>query len=340
MHPFKLERAETLDEIPGFVSAGGSEREVPVRADVQFIAGGTNLVDYARLDIARPGTLVDLNSLRDSGLRRIEADEDGLRLGALVRMSEAEEHDAVRKHYPVIAESLRLAASPQIRNMASLAGNVLQRTRCEYFRATGWACNKREPGSGCAAIGGVDRLHAVLGTSEHCIATYPGDLAQALVALDAMVEIEGRNGVRKIPVAELHRLPDDTPHVETVLRPADVITAITLPAAPWTARSHFVKVRDRTSYAFALVSVAVALELEGETVREARIALGGVATVPWRARRAEDVLRGRTLDERTAGLAADAAFAGARPGRHNTFKVDIGKATVVHALMETKRMQV
>lgn len=339
MRPFRYERASSLSEIAGLHGSGPSDREPPPRASTQFVAGGTNLVDYMKLDVSRPGTVVDLNGLGDAALRRIDVTDAGLRLGALVRMSEAEEHEAVRRHYPVIAESLSLAASPQVRNMASLAGNILQRTRCEYFRETTWRCNKREPGSGCSAIGGFDRQHAVLGTSEHCIATYPGDLAQALIALDAMVEIEGSHGLRKIRFAELHRLPGDTPHVETVLRSSDLITAITVPAGPWTDRSHFLKVRDRTSYAFALASVAVAIEMTGETVHEARVALGGLATVPWRARAAEE-LRGRTLDEQVAGLAAEAAFADARPGRHNAFKVELGKAAVVQALMETKRMQV
>lgn len=340
MRPFRLERAATLPELARLTAGRRLSQRPPVQAAVQFISGGTNLVDTMKLDVARPETVVDLNGLGEAGLRRIEDGDAGIRLGALVRMAEAEEHPAVRGRFPAIAESLALAASPQIRNMASLAGNLLQRTRCEYFRESSWACNKRSPGSGCSAIGGVDRQHAVLGTSPHCIATYPGDLAQALVALEAMVEIEGGQGLRKIPVAELHRLPGDSPHVETVLNADDVIVAISVPSRPWSARSHFLKVRDRTSYAFALASAAVALDLDGETVREARIALGGVATVPWRAVAAEDALRGRVLDERSTAEAAEAAFAGARPGRRNAFKVDLGRATLVQALLETSRMRV
>lgn len=339
MRPFRLERATSLPELAQ-LTAGRRSQRPPVQAAIQFIAGGTNLVDTLKLDVARPETVVDLNGLGETGLRRIEESGAGIRLGALVRMAEAEEHPAVRARFPVIAESLALSASPQIRNMASLAGNLLQRTRCEYFRESSWACNKRSPGAGCSAIGGVDRQHAVLGTSPHCIATYPGDLAQALVALEAMVEIEGGQGLRKIPVADLHRLPGETPHVETVLHADDVIVAITVPARPWSARSHFLKVRDRTSYAFALASAAVALDLDGGTVREARIALGGVATVPWRAAAAEDVLRGRALDERSAADAAEAAFAEARPGRDNAFKVELGRATLVQALLETSQMRV
>lgn len=339
MRPFRFERAGSVSEVSQLTAETSSGQRPPVAAATQFIAGGTNLVDTMKLDVSRPEVVVDLNGLGEADLHRIEATDTGIRFGALVRMAEAEQHETVKSRYPVIAESLALAASPQIRNMASLAGNLLQRTRCEYFRETTWPCNKRDPGTGCSAIGGHDRQHAVLGTSPHCIATYPGDFAQALIALDAMVEIEGGQGLRKVPVAELHRLPDDTPHIETRLNAGDLITAISVPAGPWTARSHFLKVRDRTSYAFALASVAVALQLEGETVHEARIALGGVATVPWRATEAEEVLRGRTLDEQSAGLAAEAAFAGARPGRHNAFKLDLGRAAVVQALMETKRMR-
>lgn len=340
MRPFRFERAGSVPEVAQLAAERRSGEHTPVQASAQFIAGGTNLVDTMKLDVSRPEVVVDLNGLAEADLHRITASDAGIRFGALVRMSDAEQHEAVRNRYPVIAESLALAASPQIRNMASLAGNLLQRTRCEYFRETSWPCNKREPGSGCAAIGGYDRQHAVLGTSPHCIATYPGDFAQALVALDAMVEIEGVQGLRKIPVAGLHRLPGETPQVETVLNPGDLIVAITVPAGPWTRRSHFLKVRDRTSYAFALASVAVALELDGDTVQEVRLALGGVATVPWRATAAEDALRGRTLDEQTAGLAAEAAFADARPGRHNAFKLDLGRAAVVQALMETRRMRI
>jgi len=339
MRPFRFERAGSVSDVAQLIAETRTAQRPPVTAATQFIAGGTNLVDTMKLDVARPEVVVDLNGLGEADLHRIEATDTGIRFGALVRMAEAEQHEAVRSRYPVIAESLALAASPQIRNMASLAGNLLQRTRCEYFRETTWPCNKRDPGTGCSAIGGHDRQHAVLGTSPHCIATYPGDFAQALIALDAMVEIEGGQGLRKIPVAELHRLPGDTPHIETLLNAGDLITAISVPAGPWTARSHFLKVRDRTSYAFALASVAVALQLEGETVHEARIALGGVATVPWRATEAEAVLRGRTLDEQSAGMAAEAAFAGARTGRHNAFKLDLGRAAVVQALMETKRMR-
>jgi xanthine dehydrogenase YagS FAD-binding subunit len=255
-------------------------------------------------------------------------------------MGEAADHGEVRRRYPVIADSLRLAASGQIRNMASLAGNILQRTRCEYFRETSWACNKRVPGSGCAAMEGFNRQHAVLGGSDACIATYHGDFAQALIALDAVVHAEGSRGARKIPISKLHRQPGDTPHIEADLAADEIISAIEVPAITWARRSLYLKIRDRESYAFALASAAIALDLDGETVREARIALGGVATVPWRASAAEAALQGKKLDELSAGAAADAAFAQAEPRQHNAFKIELGKRTLVRALLETRDMKV
>lgn len=307
----------------------------------QFIAGGTNMTDYMALGVVRPRALIDLNQLPAARYGQIEAGVESLRFGALVRMAQAEDHPLVRRRYPVIHEALKLAASRQIRNMASLGGNVLQRTRCEYFRETSWPCNKRAPGSGCAALDGFNRQHAILGTSEHCIAAYAGDFGQALVALDATVETVGRAaGPRTIRFADLHRAPHDTPQVETVLEPGEVIAYIVVPAGPWTARSRYVKIRDRQSYQFALAAAAVALHLDGETVREVRIALGGVATVPWRAHQAEAALRDQRLDEASAMRAADAAFADARTRRYNTFKVPLGKATLVRALLEAKALQI
>jgi xanthine dehydrogenase YagS FAD-binding subunit len=305
-----------------------------------FIAGGTNLTDYMALEVACPALLVDLNHL-PSQYARIESNEWRLRLGGLVRMSEAEQHPEVRRRYPVISQALTLAASPQIRNMATLGGNVLQRTRCEYFRGSAFACNKRSAGSGCAALHGLNRAHAVLGTSDSCIAAYAGDLAQALIALDAIVETRGAaSGPRRLPFAELHRRPGSTPQVETVLRPGEIIAYIDVPAGPWTARSRYVKVRDRESYQFALASAAVALQLEGNRVSDVRIALGGVATVPWRAREAEWVLRGKTLDEALAARAAEVAFESAQAREHNGFKIPLGKRTLVRALLESKLLSV
>jgi xanthine dehydrogenase YagS FAD-binding subunit len=306
-----------------------------------YIAGGTNLTDYMTLGVLRPSVLVDINRLSAPLYSRIESDSQGLRLGALVRMSQAEDHPDVRARYPVIRDTLLLAASRQIRNMASLGGNVLQRTRCEYFRGSAWDCNKRTPGAGCAALEGLNRQHAVLGTSGHCIATYAGDFAQALVALDATVNtVGGRSGNRTIRFANLHRPPGETPHIETTLEPGELITYIQVPAGPWTARSVYVKVRDRQSYQFALASAAVALHMEGGKVVEARVALGGLATVPWRAREAEAALKGVTLDEAAAVKAADAAFADARTREHNAFKVPLGKQTIVRALLAAQAMKV
>lgn len=321
-------------------SVEAAVRTVRETTAAQFIAGATNLTDYMTLGVVQPRALVDINELPER-YRRIESGETRLRLGALVRMADAEDHPAVRARFPLIQQSLALAASRQIRNMATLGGNVLQRTRCEYFRGRGFACNKRTPESGCAALEGVNRAHAVLGTSDKCIAAYAGDFAQALIALDASVEtVGGSAGARRIPFAQLHRLPGDTPDVETALSAGELITYIDVPAGPWTQRSRYVKVRDRDSYQFALASAAVALHLEGNLVREVRIALGGVATVPWRAREAEALLRGRRLDESTATRAAEVAFADAQARRHNAFKIPLGKRTLVRALLETQAMSV
>jgi len=299
------------------------------------------MTDYMTLNVMQPRVLVDINHLQGGRYRQIECTEEGLRFGTLVRMGQAEDHPVIRAQYPVIRDSLLLAASRQIRNMATLGGNPLQRTRCEYFREVSWACNKRKPGSGCAALDGLNREHAVLGTSESCIATYPGDFAQALIVLDATVDTIGSPaGARRIRFAELHRQPGETPHVETTLHPGELITYINVPAGPWTRRSRYVKIRDRQSYQFALASAAVALHLEGNKVIEARVALGGVATVPWRAREAEAVLNGHVLDESLAARAADAAFASARAREHNAYKIPLGKQTLIRALLETQALPV
>lgn len=308
--------------------------------DAAFLAGGTTLLDLMKLDVLRPLTVVDVNDLADR-YGAIEATAEGLRLGALVRMSAAADHPAVRRDYPVIAQSLQLAASTQLRHMATLGGNVLQRTRCSYFRDTSWrACNKRAPGSGCAALDGVHRKHAVLGVSPHCIATYPGDFAQALVALDAVVHIAGADGSRSLRFEALHLSPGETPEVETVLAPGDLITGFDVPAAPWTRRSTFRKVRDRKSYEFALASAAVALDLAGDSVRQARIALGGVATRPWRSREAEAVLTGGRFTRDKAEAAAATAFAHAETRPGNAFKVELGRRCLVEALVDVAAMEI
>jgi len=337
MRPFAFAPADSADaavRLAARMPSGGGVP--PTEAGAQYLAGGTTLLDLMKLDVMRPQTLIDISGLRRDNAG-IVASGDGISFGAMVSMAEAAEHPAVLRDYPVIAESLKLAASDQLRNMASLGGNVLQRTRCSYFRDTRWdACNKRNPGSGCAALDGVNRQHAVLGGSDACIATYPGDFAQALIALGARVETSSR----RIDFAELHRRPGTTPNVETTLQPGELITAIVVPAGPWTRRSRYLKIRDRQSYQFALTSAAVALDMSGSVVREARIALGGVDTVPWRSREAEAALRGKPIDEATVTAAAAAAFAGAQPRKHNAYKVALGQNTLVRALLEVRQMRV
>jgi xanthine dehydrogenase YagS FAD-binding subunit len=293
-----------------------------------------------KLDVMRPETVVDLNDLsNDYGFVRHEAEM--LRLGAFARMEIVAEDRTIRREFPVIADSLRLAASPQIRNMATLGGNVLQRTRCNYFRDTSYReCNKRNPGSGCAAMQGVNRKLAVLGVSEHCIAHYPGDFAQALIALDAQVRIFGAYGQRSLPFSELHRSPGATPHVETTLAPGEVITEFAVPRGPWTRRSLYLKIRDREAYEFALTSAAVALDMQSGMVRQARIALGGVATKPWRSREAEVVLQNRIVDAALAQRAAEVAFANAVTHGDNDFKPELGRRTLVRALLDCAAMEV
>ena len=303
-----------------------------------FIGGGTTLLDLMKLDVMRPGKLVGITGIPH--LSGIELGDGSIRFGALTRMAEAARHPQVLQHYPVLAETLALAASQQLRNMARLGGNVLQRTRCGYFRdARNPQCNKREPGSGCAALDGNSRALAILGTSADCIASYPGDWAQALIALDADVEILGADGPRQIKFSELHRLPADTPHIETNLAPDYLITGFVVKGGPW-PRSRYVKIRDRESYEFANASAAVALKLEGDKIIDLRIGLGGVATVPWRAKAAEAVLQGRPLTEAGATEAAEAAFAGAKTTADNAYKLKLGKATLIRALLEAKEMRV
>jgi xanthine dehydrogenase YagS FAD-binding subunit len=344
MRPFVYERANSaanaLDLADNLRAAQYAEK--PERTpDVHYIAGGTTLVDLMKLDVMHPHALVDINPLERSGdYGAISAASDGLRLGALVRMADAASHPSVRRDYPLIAQSLDFAASPQLRNMASLGGNLLQRTRCKYFRDTTWPCNKRDPGSGCAALDGFNRSHAVLGVSDQCIATYPGDLAVALVALDAHAEVLAPSGTRQVALRDLYKLPGDRPEVETTLKPGELITAIVVPPLPWARRSLYLKVRDRESYEFALASAAVALDLADGEVRDARIALGGVGTVPWWTPDAVASLKGKRLDEAAAREAAEIAFASARPRQHNQFKVPLGKATLVRALLQAGSMEI
>jgi xanthine dehydrogenase YagS FAD-binding subunit len=339
MRPFAYTRADDIATALRAAAPDAAQTVAPTSAATQFVAGGTLILDLMKLDTMRPEQLVDINGLERT-LGAIEKSPSGLRLGALVRMSQAADDPLIQRDYPVIAQTLQLAASAQLRNMASLGGNILQRTRCQYFREPSWkGCNKRDPGSGCAALDGLNRKHAILGVSNKCIAEYPGDFAQALVALDASVETQGPRGPRAIPIARLHR-DSDTPDVETVLSPGELITGFVVPAGPWTRRSGYLKVRDRQSYAFALASAAVALDMEGNTVREARIGLGGVAYRPWRALEAEAALRGKRLDETNAVAAARAAFASAKTREHNAYKVELGQRTLVRALMQVGQMEV
>ena len=294
-----------------------------------------------KLDVMRSLRIVDINGLAQAGVAwQVKVTGEGLRLGALVHMSDAADHPEINRNYPVPSQRPLLAASSQLRNMATLGGNLLQRTRCLYFRDTSYAAsNKRSLGSGCAALDGVTRQHAILGVSSHCIAAYPGDFAQALIALNSSIEVRGHNGVRSFPLAVLHRLPDATPYIETSLAPGELITAIQVLAAAFTKRSLYLKVRGRQSYEFALTSAAAALDLSDKIVRQARIALGGVATVPWRASEVEAVLTGRGLDEVAAREAAEAAFTQAWPSTHNGFKVALGKETLVRALINAARLE-
>jgi xanthine dehydrogenase YagS FAD-binding subunit len=340
MHPFDYVQ---VDNAQGAIDAHLSESTVNEDSlnEDQYIAGGTTLIDLMRLSVMQPDVVIDINKLETSPSGRIKFGPRGLWLGALTRMSAAADHPEVRKNFPVIAQSLELAASPQLRNMATLGGNVLQRTRCTYFRDISYsACNKRKPGSGCAAMEGFNRSHAVLGTSEDCIATYPGDFAQALIALDAVVDIAGEDGSRTIPFAQLHKAPDRHPHIETTLEPGDLIMAFMVPPAPWAKRSLFLKIRDRESYEFALASAAVALDLENGRVREARVALGGVGTIPWRAREAEAILKDQPLSDVMLTAAADKAFERARPMTHNAFKVELGKRTMIRALRQAAALEI
>ncbi|MET8080718.1 xanthine dehydrogenase family protein subunit M [Streptomyces sp. NPDC005303] len=307
-------------------------RTIADHEDVKFLAGGTNLVDLMREGIEHPATVVDITRLPLTGIE--ELPDGSLRVGALVSNSQLAADPLVRTRYPVLAQAVLLGASAQLRNMATVGGNLLQRTRCMYFYDETSACNKRAPGSGCDAIGGFSRGSAVLGASEHCNATHPSDMAVALVLLDAVVEVESVRGVRRIPVADFHTLPGDTPHIETVLAADELITAVELPPVPVAANSRYRKVRDRASYAFALVSVAAALAVEDGRVAEVRLALGGVGTKPWRATQAERALLGRPATEEAFRQAAEAELAAAVGGPQNAFKIELAQRTIVATLRQ------
>ena len=323
MTPFSFARARDAGDA---VRLGGM-------TGARYLGGGTNLVDLMRETIEQPAALVDVTGLSDT----IEAHRGGLRIGAATRNTAVAENHVVRERYPVLARAILAGASAQIRNMATVGGNLLQRTRCAYFYDDeGARCNKREPGQGCDAIDGFNRIHAVLGASPSCVATHPSDMCVALAALDAVVHLQGPVGDREVPLIDFHRLPGDRPEVETVLEPGELITAVTLPELKFSARSTYRKVRDRASYAFALVSVAAALDLDGDTVRDVRIALGGVAHKPWRALKAEAMLRGGPSTEAAFRAAIAAELADAVPLRDNGFKIELASRAVVAVLGELK----
>ena len=298
----------------------------------KFIAGGTNLIDLMKEDVERPTRLIDISRLPLKSIE--ETAEKGLRIGALVPNSDLAYHPLVAERYPMLASAILAGASAQLRNMASTGGNLLQRTRCPYFYDTATPCNKREPGSGCSAITGLNRRHAILGTSEACIATHPSDMCVALAALGATVQVAGPTGERTIAFADFHRLPGDTPQRETKLQPNEIVTAVELPPRGFAANYSYLKVRDRLSYAFALVSVAVGLELEGERIKEARLALGGVAHKPWRDPSAEAALQGHAANQATFVRAAEVLLRDAKGFGHNAFKIDLAHRAVVRALTQ------
>ena len=320
MQPFGYTQATDLTAAIGLLQSGHA---MPV-------AGATDVVQLLQEGVIAPVDLVDLNALPFTG---VTEEGTGLRIGALTRLADIARDDRIRRAFPVLAQSLRETASPQVRNMATAGGNLLQRTRCLYFRDVATPCNKREPGSGCPAQHGQNRMNAILGGSEHCIAAYPGDMANALLVLDAELEVTGPQGARRMQLEQLHREPGDTPHLETNLRAGDIITAILLPATPRAARSHYVKLRDRASFEWALVSAAAAIELADDgTVRSARVAAGGVAARPWRLVEVERRLQGGRLDEATTRHAASAAALGADPRSGNAFKVPLLERAIERVL--------
>jgi xanthine dehydrogenase YagS FAD-binding subunit len=324
MTPFTYSRVTDADQAVAQISA--NER-------TKFLGGGTNLVDLMKMGVETPARLVDINRVALAQIEELPEGK-GVRIGALARNSDVADHALIKERYPVLSQALLSGASPQLRNMATVGGNLLQRTRCYYFYDPAFPqCNKRNPGSGCGALGGFNRIHAVLGQSEQCIATHPSDMCVALAALDAVVRVRGSKGEREIAFADFHRLPGLTPNIETNLQPDELITAVDLPSLAYGNRSSYLKVRDRASYAFALVSVAALLDIGPDgAIRSARLALGGVAHKPWRATQAESELTGKKPDEKAFRAAAEAELRAARGYQHNSFKIELAKRSIVRAL--------
>lgn len=321
MNPFQYSKPADVQEAVHLSSATS-----------RFIAGGTNLLDLMKENISRPEHLIDITGL---ALHGVEATADGgVMIGALVSNADLAWHPLIEARYPLLSQAILAGASPQLRNMASTGGNLLQRTRCYYFYDASVPCNKREPGSGCPARTGLNRIHAILGASEHCVATHPSDMCVALAALQARVHVEGRGGARVIEFADFHRLPGDTPERDNLLADDELITAIELPPDHLASHSHYLKIRDRASYAFALVSVAAALELAGDTIVDARLALGGVAHKPWRDRAVEAALIGQAVSRETFSQAADALLQDAEPLEHNNFKIKLARRAIIRALSD------
>jgi xanthine dehydrogenase YagS FAD-binding subunit len=329
MHPF---------EYVAITKQGEAIESLAKNSAACYLAGGTNLIDEMKINVQTPKQLVDIHALPLTRVEEVQG--GGLHVGAMVRNSDLAWNDLVRSRYPVLSEALLSGASPQLRNMASTGGNLLQHTRCYYFRDTSAPCNMREPGSGCSAIPGYNRIHAILGTSDKCIATHPSDMCVAMAALDAVIHITGKNGERAIPINEFYVPYGDDPAKLNVLEHGDLITAVELPALPWAKRSHYLKVRDRASYEFALASAAIVLDLDGQTIRSARVALGGIATKPWRSTEAEKALVGKSATAETYRSAADAALQGAKPQKFNAFKVELAKRTIIRALSETAALSI
>ncbi|HEX8847436.1 MAG TPA: xanthine dehydrogenase family protein subunit M [Pyrinomonadaceae bacterium] len=328
MRPFKYTRASDVD---------AAARTVTANPNAKFLAGGTNILDLMKEDVERPAELVDLTRLKLAEIKT--APGGGVTIGALAKNTDTANHPLIRKNYPLLTQAIVAGASGQLRNMATNGGNLMQRTRCQYFYDTAMPCNKREPGTGCGALEGLNRIHAIFGWSEKCVATYPGDMANALYALEAIVRVRSADGrERTIPINDFHRLPGDTPEKDNNLKHGELIVAIDLPKSPFAKNYYYLKVRDRASYAFALVAVAAALELDGGRIRQARVVMGSVAHKPWRSAEAEASLTGRPASEDSFRRAADAALAGARPLAHNAYKVELGKRAIVRTLLRAARL--